>query len=61
LGCAVEITRKLEDAQLKQCVQIAIRNGLHRILMGVARLEDLPEDVLITKADFQLALADMNA
>jgi len=29
--------------------------------MGVIDLEDLPEDVLITMADFELALADMNA
>jgi hypothetical protein len=61
VGCAVQITRSLEDAQLEQCVQIAIRNALYRILMGVTDPEDMPEDVLITMADFELALADMNA
>jgi hypothetical protein len=29
--------------------------------MGVTDPEDMPEDVLITMADFELALADMNA
>jgi len=58
---AFPITRNLDDVQLEQSVNIAIRNALYRILMGVIDLEDLPEDVLITMADFELALADMNA
>jgi hypothetical protein len=61
VGCAVPITRNLTELQLRQCVINAIRNAAYRILMGVTRLEDLPEDVLITMADFQLALADVNA
>jgi hypothetical protein len=61
LESLVPITRNLDDAQLEQWVINAIRNAAYRIMMEVPHLEDLPEVIIITKADFQLALTDLNA
>jgi hypothetical protein len=59
MGAAASITKNLSAQELEQLVIIAKHSALYRILMGVTLLEDLPEDVLITMADFQLALADV--
>jgi nitrogen-specific signal transduction histidine kinase len=61
LESLVPITRNLDDEQLEQWVINAIRNAAYRIMMEVPHLEGLPEVIIITKADFQLALTDLNA
>ncbi|KAH9572503.1 hypothetical protein CY35_02G154400 [Sphagnum magellanicum] len=61
LAPLVQITSHLNDVQLEQCVNNAIRNALYRLWMQAPDVQALREvDILVTLGDFLWALADMN-